>query len=56
VTAPKLLILIFIALLVFDYEYNNGRLIDALSDQAAQIGYWLNIELSNIERRLVPFH
>jgi hypothetical protein len=54
VTAPKLIILTFIALLLFDYKYNNGHLIDALSDQATQFGHWLSSELSSIERRVAP--
>jgi len=51
-TAPKLLVAAFISLLLFDYKFNNGRLVDALSDQAIQFGYWLNSELSSLERRL----
>jgi hypothetical protein len=53
--SPKLLVFAFVALLAFDYKFNNGRLIEALSEQATQFGYWLNGELSSIERRLAPF-
>jgi hypothetical protein len=54
-TIPKLLVLMFVALLAFDYKFNSGRLVDALVDQATQFGYWLNSTLSGLERRIAPF-
>jgi hypothetical protein len=54
-SAPKLVVLAVIGLLLFDYKFNNGRLVDAFSGQATQFGYWLNSELSSLERRLAPF-
>ena len=54
-TAPKLLVLAFVALLLFDYKF-NGHLVEALWDQATQFAYWLNSELSSIEHRIAPVH
>jgi hypothetical protein len=53
--SSTLLVVMFAALLAFDYKFYSGRLVDAISDQATQVGYWLNSELSNIERRIAPF-
>jgi hypothetical protein len=54
-TTPKLFAFAFIALLAFDYTSNNNRLLEALSSQATQLGYWLSNELFQIERRIAPF-
>ncbi len=54
-TTPKLFAFAFIALLAFDYTSNDHRLLEALSGQATQLGYWLSNELLQIERRIAPF-
>jgi hypothetical protein len=54
-TASKLLIVALVGLLLFDYKFNDGRLVDALSVQMTQFGYWLNKELSSLERLVAPF-
>ena len=54
-TPLKLLVLMFVALLAFDYKFNSGRLVDAVVDEATRFGYWLNSALSGIERRVAPF-
>jgi hypothetical protein len=54
-TTPKLLVLMFVGLLAFDYKFNSARLVDALVDQGTQFGYWLNGEVSGIVRRIAPY-
>ena len=54
-TTPKLLAIAFIALLAFDYTYNDNRLLQRLSQEGMQLGYWLSGELLQIERRIAPF-
>jgi hypothetical protein len=54
-TTPKLLAAAFIALLAFDYTYNNNRLLQRFSQEGTQLGYWLSGELLQIERRIAPF-
>jgi hypothetical protein len=54
VTLPRLLLLLVAGVLLADYHFGNGRLIDKVSDQATQLMQVLNDELAQLERRVAP--
>jgi hypothetical protein len=49
------LVLILVAGLVFtDYQFGNGRLVQSISEQAAELGYKLDNVFSQIVHRIAP--
>jgi hypothetical protein len=55
-TFPRTLAVILVALAVLDMKFGNGRLTDALRDQASHFGYWLNDEVSGVVHKIAPYH
>ena len=55
-TLPRILLLLAAGVLFADYRFGDGRLIATLSDQATQLVYKLNDELSKLERQVAPSH
>jgi hypothetical protein len=45
---------LFVALAIIDYEFNNGRLIESLGGRATQFGNWLNDSLMSLVSYLAP--
>jgi hypothetical protein len=56
VTVTRAVLLAIVGLLATDYHFGNGRLIELLTIQTAQLGHKLSDELSSLERRIAPFH
>jgi|HubBroStandDraft_6_1064221.scaffolds.fasta_scaffold899054_2 hypothetical protein len=54
-TVPRVLLLLVAGVVFADYRYGNGQLIGKASEQTARIGYWLNDELWNLQRKIAPF-
>jgi hypothetical protein len=53
-TITRAVLLFFIAILIADYRFGNGRLIEAVSAQTAEVGYRLSGALSRLEHRIAP--
>jgi hypothetical protein len=51
-TITRAVLLLLFGLMLTDRLFGNGRLIQAVSDQSAQLGYKLSDELSRLERRI----
>ena len=51
-TFTRLSVILCIGIAIIDFKFNNGRLADALWDQAALWGAWLEYEFSTVVNRL----
>jgi hypothetical protein len=49
-TIPCLAIIVIACLFFVDVEFGNGRLVEAVADQATRLGYWLSEEFDSIAR------
>jgi hypothetical protein len=54
-TSTRLVLFLAAALLLTDYKFGNGRLLQSVSAQTAEIGYKLNDTFSNILRRITTY-
>lgn len=52
ITRASLVLLIFV--LMTDYKFGNGRLVQSASDQISKLVYTLNSNLVDIVRRISP--
>lgn len=55
-TLSRLALVLFIALAIIDYVFNNGRLVEALGESATQFGNWLNDSLMSLLSNFAPSH
>jgi hypothetical protein len=53
-TFTRLELMLFGALVLIDYQFGNGRLIQSVSAQTVELGYRLSGQLSQIARRISP--
>jgi hypothetical protein len=55
-TISRAVMLFLVGVLAIDHFFGNGRLMDSVSAQTAQLGYKLSYELSRLQGRIAPFH
>ena len=53
-TLTRLMIIVTAGLLIADYKFGNGRLVDSMSTQAVELGYSLEYTFSKLVRRISP--
>jgi hypothetical protein len=53
-TPIRLVLILGAGLLFTDYKFGNGRLVESVSAQTADLGYRLNETVSRIVRRITP--
>jgi hypothetical protein len=53
-TITRALIVLLIGLPFVDYKFGNGRLVQSVSSQTADLGYRLNDQLYALVRRISP--
>jgi hypothetical protein len=53
---PRLAVIAIACLVFVDVKFGNGRLIDALEDEATRAGYWLSNELDGLSHQIARFH
>jgi hypothetical protein len=53
-TATRLIIIVLISTALFDFKFNNGRLVGAVWSQATQVGVWVNTKVSILIRYAAP--
>ena len=53
-TFTRLVLVLVAGLLVIDYQFGNGRLLQAISDQTVELGYRFGDQFSTIARRISP--
>jgi hypothetical protein len=56
VTFTRLVLILGAGLLLTDYKFGNGHLLQSASVQTAELGYRLNDTFSQILRRIAPYH
>jgi hypothetical protein len=55
-TATRLAVIATVCILVFDWRFGSGQLVNAAWDQAARLGYWLNDEFASVACRVARVH
>jgi hypothetical protein len=53
-TFTRLVLILGAGLLLTDYKFGNGRLLQSASVKTAELGYGLNDTFSQIVRRIAP--
>ena len=53
-TFTRLVLILVAGLLFIDHQFENGRLLQSISDQTVELGYRLSNEFSQIARRISP--
>jgi hypothetical protein len=55
-TVPRLVLIAIACFMFIDLKFGGGRTLDAIWDQATNLGYWLNNEFQSVAYKIAPLH